>query len=165
MALGEKLLGVALSTAAVSAPALFTNDLTTPVVGVGVTTIAGAVLGTYAAIGFEDETRPRGKMFSLAISTVIIASMGTGVIPRAMKWTWSDPLIEGAIAGLAALIIYNLLPPAMKRAKGLISEVRWTTFLGFWKSRKGVTPSFEDDIYPPVRPGREAPPSEEDPNK
>lgn len=204
LSLGGKLFGVAIAAGAAS-PALFTNDLTTPVVGVGVTTVAGAVLGTYAAIGLEEEPRPRGKMFSLAISAVIIASMSTGVIPRAMGWTWADPIIEGGMAGLAAVACYSLLPPAMKRAKGLISEVRWSTFLGFWKSRKGVTPGMDDaygagafpsvpvipctecnglglrrgakcarcdgtgqeptDDYPPVRPGRNVPMPEEDPNK
>lgn len=73
VAMADKIAGMALSAGAL-APALFTNDLTTPIIGVGITTVGGAILGTYAAIGYDDAKRPRGKLFLLASSTVIVGA-------------------------------------------------------------------------------------------
>lgn len=152
MAALDKIAAGALSLTAL-VPNFLTNDLTTPVLGVGVTTVAGAVLGTYAAIGYDETQRPRGRLFTLAMSTVILASTSVGAVPRWMGWEWSSGGAEGALAGLAAVVIYYLLPPAIKRARELIGEFKLSDVLPFRKGAAAQTP-------PPA-----APPSGEDPEK
>src|SRR5690606_14669081 len=76
----EKFAGAAAAMATLL-PSLFTNDLTTPVIGVGLATVGGAALGTFAAIAYDEQVRPRGKLIMLAPATVIIASSAVGVIP------------------------------------------------------------------------------------
>ena len=134
-------------------PSLFTNDLTTPVLGVGVTTVAGAVLGTYGAIGYDEKQRPRGKLFTLALSTVILASMLVGVLPRALGWNWSSGGVEGGLAGLTAVILYYLLPPTLKRAGELIRSFTWADLLPFLKRHQPPDPP-----PPAAPPGGEGPP-------
>lgn len=98
--------------------AMLANDVTMPVIGVGVSTIAGAVLGTFAAIGYDESERPRGRLFVVAFSTVIIASAATGAVPRAIGWEWANGVVEGGVAALCALICYFGLPeliPVMRR--------------------------------------------------
>lgn len=105
-------------------PSLFTNDMTTPLLGVGVSTIAGAALGTYAAIGYDEVVRPRGKMIVMATSTVIIASALTGVIPAWAGWKWFNGGVEGGAAALCALIIYYALPEAIPTVRRLIRDFK-----------------------------------------
>ena len=152
MAAVDKIAAGALSLTAL-VPSFFTNDLTMPVLGVGVTTVAGAVLGTYAAIGYDETQRPRGRLFSLALSTVILASTTVGAVPRWLGWEWSSGGAEGALAGLAAVVIYYLLPPAIKRARELVATFKLSDVLPFRKGAAGQTP-------PPA-----TPPSGEDPEK
>lgn len=105
-------------------PSLFTNELTTPYLGVGVSTIAGAALGTYAAIGYDEAVRPRGKLFVLATSTVIIAAALTGVIPAWAGWKWFNGGVEGGAAALCALITYYALPEAIPALRKLIRNFK-----------------------------------------
>lgn len=105
-------------------PSLFTNDLTMPYLGVGVSTIAGAALGTYAAIGYDDAIRPRGKLFVLATSTVIIAASMTGVIPAWAGWKWFNGGVEGGAAALCALVTYYALPEAIPTVRRLIRDFK-----------------------------------------
>lgn len=152
MAAVDKIAAGALSLTAF-VPSFFTNDLTTPVLGVGVTTVAGAVLGTYGAIGYDETQRPRGRLFTLALSTVILASITVGAIPRWLGWEWSSGGAEGALAGLAAVVIYYLLPPAIKRSRELVATFKLSDVLPFRKGAAAQTP-------PPA-----TPPSGEDPEK
>ncbi len=156
----DKIAAGALSLTAL-VPSFFTNDLTTPVLGVGVTTVAGAVLGTYGAIGYDETVRPRGRLFTLALSTVIIASTVVGVIPRWMGWTWANGGTEAALAGLAAVVISYLLPPTIKRARELIGEFKLSDLLPGRKNA-AVTPRPDNA---PAAPPPAAPPSGEDPDK
>lgn len=137
-------------------PSLFTNDLTTPVLGVGLTTVGGAVLGTFAAIGYDEQPRPRARMLILAMSTVILGSMLVGVVPRWIGWEWASGGVEGALAGLASLVCYYLLPPAIKRAGELVRSFKLSDLLPFLKRRDG-------DVTPPADNRRALPP--EDPEK
>lgn len=105
-------------------PSLFTNDMTTPYLGVGVSTIAGAALGTYAAIGYDDTIRPRGKLFVLATSTVILAAALTGVIPAWAGWKWFNGGVEGGAAALCALVTYYALPEAIPTVRRLIRDFK-----------------------------------------
>lgn len=133
----DKLLAAVLSTAA---PALLTNDLTTPVLAVQLTTVAGAVLGTYAAIAYDETVRPRGKLFALAIATTILASALVGVIPHWLGWAWSTGT-EGALAALAAVGVYVLLPPAATRAGELIKAFSLSDLLPGRKARAAADPT------------------------
>lgn len=144
----DKLTAVTLTLAGTVLPTLFTNDLTTPVVGVQVTTVAGAVLGTYAAIGYDEESRPRGRLFTLALSTVILASGLVGVAPKWLGWEWTSGGVEGGLALLASVVIYYLLPPAIKRGVELVRSFRFSDLLSF---RKGGNITF-------------TPPPDNDPN-
>lgn len=130
-------------------PSFFTNDMTTPVIGAGVATIAGAALGTYAAIGYDDTIRPRGRLFTLAISTIIIATMLTGVLPAAAGWKWWNAGIEGAGAGLCAVTVYFLLPEAITSGRRIVRNFKLSDFAIF---RRGA--------HPPPPP--EAPPGDGD---
>lgn len=136
MAIPDKLAAGIVSLAAL-VPSIFTNDITTPVVGVGVSTIAGAVLGTYAAIGYDETIRPRGKLFALASSTVIIASSATGVIPKWLGWTWVNGGVEGGAAALCAVICYFTLPEAIPASRRLIRGFKLSDLNIF---RKGAAP-------------------------
>lgn len=118
-AISDKLAAGVVSLAAVI-PSLFTNDLTTPFLGVGLSTVAGAALGTYAAIGYDDVTRPRGKLFALATSTVILASSLAGVVPKWMGWQWVNGGVEGGAAALCALVCYFTLPEVIPTVRRLI---------------------------------------------
>lgn len=125
-------------------PSLFTNDLTTPVIGVGLATVGGAALGTFAAIAYDEQVRPRGKLIMLAPATVIIASSAVGVIPRAMGWEWSSGGVEGGLAGLASVGCYYLLPAILKRAGELVRSFTLSDFLP-WRRRDAVhTPGREN---------------------
>ena len=137
-------------------PSLFANDLTTPVLGVGLTTVGGAVLGTFAAIGYDEHPKPRGRMLILALSTVILGSMLVGVVPRWVGWEWANGGVEGALAGLASLVCYYLLPPGIKRAGELVRSFKLTDLLPFLKRR-------DADVTLPPDNRRPLPP--EDPEK
>lgn len=96
------------------------NDFSRPILGVPLTTIAGAVLGTYASIGYDEQVRPRGKLFVRAVATTILAAAAAGVIPRWIGWSWVERGIEGAIAALTAAIIYYTMEPVTTRLRTLI---------------------------------------------
>lgn len=133
-------------------PSLFTNDLTTPYLGVGVSTIAGAALGTYAAIGYDDAIRPRGKLFVQATSTVILAAAMTGVVPAWMGWKWFNGGVEGGAAALCALVVYYALPEAIPTVRRLIRDFKLSDLNIFRR-----TPAAQS---PPA-----APPSDGEPDK
>lgn len=105
-------------------PSIFTNDLTIPYLGVGISTIAGAALGTYAAIGYDDATRPRGKLFLLSTSTVIVSAAMTGVVPAWMGWQWFNAGVEGGAAALCSLVVYYALPEAIPTARRIIRDFK-----------------------------------------
>lgn len=109
------------------------NDLSTPFIGVPLTTIAGAVLGTYAAIAYDDVERPRGKLFSRAIATTILAASLAGVVPRWLGWTWANG-VESAVAVMAAVLIYFIMEPVIHRARELIASFRLSDFAIFRRS-------------------------------
>lgn len=146
MSIPDKLAAGLVSLAAL-VPSFFTNDVTTPVLGVGVTTIAGAVLGTYAAIGYDDAVRPRGKLFAIALSTVIIASAATGVAPRYAGWQWMNATVEGGVAALCAVLCYYLLPELIPAARRLIRSFKLSDLNLFAIFRKGGAPA-----DPPAQP-------------
>lgn len=123
--LPDKVAAVLVSIAAVI-PSLFTNEFTTPYLGVGVSTIAGAALGTYAAIGYDDAVRPRGKLFMQATATIIIAAALTGVVPAWAGWKWFNSGIEGGAAALCALVTYYALPEAIPTIRRLVREFKWS---------------------------------------
>lgn len=125
MTMPDRMAAAAVSLSA-AIPALFANDITTPVIGVGVSTIAGAVLGTYAAIGYDEDPKPRGKLFTLATATVIIASAATGVIPQAAGWHWTNSGVEGGAAALWAVLCYYGLPEAIPTTRRLIRNFKWS---------------------------------------
>lgn len=129
-------------------PSIFTNQMTTPLLGVGVSTIAGAALGTYAAIGYDEAVRPRGKLFVLATSTVIIASALTGVLPAWAGWTWINPGIEGGAAALSALTVYYTLPEAIPTIRRLAREFKLSDLNIF---RRGA-PAQSPPSAPPAAP-------------
>lgn len=138
MAVADKIAGVALSLGAL-APGLFNNNLTTPIIGVVVTTVAGSILGTYAAIGYDDARRPRGQLFLLASSTVIVGAAAAGVVPKFMGWAWSSGGTEAGAAALFAFAAYYALPPAIKRSVQLIREFKLSDLLP-WRKNAPVTP-------------------------
>lgn len=126
-------------------PNLFTNDLTTPVVGVGVTTVVGAVLGTCSAIGYDENAQRGGRLYIRALSTVIIASTLVGAVPRWAGWEWSSGGTEAALAALSAVLLYFLLAPSIKRARKLIDEFKISDLIHF---RKGGVPPTIDPSNP-----------------
>lgn len=136
----DKLLAAVLATAASGAPALATNDLTTPVLAVQLTTVAGAILGTYAAIAYDEVPRPRGKLFALAIATTILASALVGWLPKMLGWTWSTGT-EGALAALGAVAVYVLLPPAIVRGRELVRDFSLSDLLPGRKARAAADPT------------------------
>lgn len=143
-----------LAAAAAGAPllsALFHNDLTTPVVGVGVATVAGAALGTFAAIAYDERVLPRGRLIMLAPATVIVASMAVGVVPRWAGWTWSSGGVEAGLAGLAAVACYYLLPPALKRAGELVRHFTLADFMP-WRRRDSANTPAQDNGQAPAPP-------------
>lgn len=152
MSLQEKLLAGAVGVGA-TVPGLLSNDLTTPVIGVGVSTIAGAVLGTYAAIGYDDVVRARGKMFTQATATVIIACAATGFFPKLWGWTWINGGVEGGAAALAAVVCYYALPEAIPATRRLFREFKFRDLKWFKKGQP------DDHMpLPPMSPGYEPPP-------
>lgn len=133
-------------------PSLFTNELTMPYLGVDVSTIAGAALGTYAAIGYDDTIRPRGKLFVLASSTVIVAAATTGVVPAWMGWKWLNGGVEGGAAALCALVVYYGLPEAIPTVRRLIRDFKLSDINIFRRGSAAQSPP-------------SAPPSAGDPEK
>lgn len=116
---------------------MVSNDLTTAVIGAPLTTVAGAVLGTFGAIGYDDEPKPRGKLFVLAMSTTIFASALVGVIPAWMGWTWANGGVASGLGALAAVVIYYGLPPAILRGRELIRNFSFSDLI---PGRKAITP-------------------------
>lgn len=138
-------------------PPFFTNDLTTPILGVGVSTVAGAVCGTYAALGFDESSaaKPRGRIFTLATATVITASMMVGVVPKMFGFEWDSSKVEGGLAGLMAWGVYYLLPIGIKRAGELLASIKLSDIIPFMRARNSIqTP-----------PADNAPPKREDPDQ
>lgn len=151
----EKLAG-ATAALATLLPSMFTNDLTTPVIGVGLATVGGAALGTFAAIAYDEQVRPRGKLIMLAPATVIIASSAVGVIPRAMGWEWSSGGVEGGLAGLAAVGCYYLLPAILKRAGELVRSFTLADFLP-WRRRDTTLTPDQDNAQQQAPPPKDPP--------
>lgn len=152
----EKVLAVMVAGAGVALPSLWNPDFTTPVIGVGMATAIGAGLGTFAAIAYDERTLPRGRLIMLAPATVILASNVVGVVPRALGWEWSSDGVEGGLAGLAAVVLYYLLPPAMARAGELVRSFTWSDVVPFLKHRSKSHPPGGGD--PPGNPPPEDPP-------
>ena len=163
----DKFAALAVGGVAPLLPAIFSNDLTTPVLGVGVTTVVGAVLGTAGALGYDDKKPPRGVMFTRTLATVIIASLLVGAIPRWLGWTWSSGPAEAALCGLAAVVVYFLLPPAIERGREIIRGLKLSDFIP-WMRKRADTPDptpAPADPPSPMPPPEPAPPSSEDPEK
>lgn len=95
-------------------------DLTTPLLSVPLTTVAGAVLGSFAAIAYDEVARPRGKLLALAFGTTVIASALVGVVPAWLGWKWTSGNVAAGLAALAAVVTYYGLPPAIKRGGEII---------------------------------------------
>ena len=164
----SKVMAMGASLAPLAATFL-SNDLSAPVLGVQLTTVAGAILGTYAAIAYDTRMVPRGRLLALAPSTVILASAAVGTVPHAFGWTWSSGGTESALAVLAALVIYYALPPAIKRVGELIAEFKLTDYLpAKWRRDSAwQDPGYPDGQgadYPPVPPPVDLPP-DGDPEK
>lgn len=156
MALAEKASGIVVSVAALLAPvvASFSNEMTVPVLGIGVTSIAGAALGTLAAIGYDNNPpRPGGRLAFRSVSTIIIASMLVGGVPALSGWTWTTPAAEGAITGLVALAVYYGLDPVKKWALAQLGDFRLSDFIPFLRKRAPTAQS----------PGQNGPSDEEAP--
>lgn len=155
VAAADKVAAAALGLGAI-APGMLSNDLTTPVIGVGVTTVAGAVLGTYAAIGYDENRKPNGRVFTLAICTVIIASLAAGVVPKWFGLAWANAGTEAGLAGLYALICYYFLPPAITRGRELIASF---TIADLFRFRKPQEPQYPPMDIPSAPPGAEENPT------
>lgn len=153
MALPDKVAAALVSLTAFL-PSLFTNELSIPIVGVGMSTVAGAALGTYAAIGYDDAVHPRGKLFTVTISTIIISSAATGVFPAWMGWEWVNKTVEGGVAGLFAVVVYYGLPEAIPALRRLIRNFKLSDINIF---RRSTTP--------PADPPAMGPPGEGDAQK
>jgi hypothetical protein len=152
MTLSDKAIPALVGIAA-SIPSYFTNELTEPMLGVGVSTVAGAVLGTYAAIGYDDRTLERGKLFTLATATVILASAITGVIPSWMGWAWVNGGVEGGVAALAALFCYYALPEAIPTVRRLIRDFKLSD-LAFFRRKQAAAPAIEEPPADQGDPGK-----------
>lgn len=139
MGLPDKIAAGVISLAAIL-PSLFTNEMTTPYLGVGVSTIAGAALGTFAAIGYDDAVRPHGKLFVLAVSTVIIAASLTGVIPEWLGWKWFNSGVEGGAGALCALIVYYTLPEAIPAMRRLVRDFKLSDVNIFRRGQPAQSP-------------------------
>lgn len=132
--------------------AIFDNSLTTPVIGVSVTTIAGAVLGTFAAMAWDPNTnRPRGKVMVVAAATVIIASALVGVGPRMIGLEWVNSTTEGALATITALVVYYLAPVAVERGPDEARRIKIADLLGIFLPwmRRNQPPARRDDEKDP----------------
>lgn len=139
MTIGSKLSGVALSVGA-AFPSIFTDGITQPYLSVGVSTIAGAALGTYAAIGYDDERPPYGKLLLVGSSTMIIASALVGVLPGLAGWHWINKGVEGGTAALCAFWLYYLLPEAIPLSKRLVRNFKLSD-LWFFRKRPPSDPN------------------------
>lgn len=133
--------GLVLATAL---PNFLTNNLSTPVIGVPLTTVAGAVLGVYAAIAYDTQVRPRGKLFSRAIATTILAAALAGVVPKWLGWDWANP-VESAVGCLASLAIYYTMEPIITRVRELIASFRLADLAFF---RKNLPPPVDNPPNP-----------------
>lgn len=132
--------------------AIFDNSLTTPILGVSVTTIAGAVLGTFAAMGYDPNTnRPRGKVMVVAVATVIIASALVGVGPRMFGLEWVNSTTEGALATITALVVYYLAPVIVERGPDEARRIKIADLLGIFLPwiRRNQPPTRRDDDKDP----------------
>lgn len=121
-------------------PSIFTNEITTPYIGVGVSTIAGAALGTYAAIGYDETVRPRGKLFALATATIITSAAVTGVVPAWLGWKWLNGGIEGGVAALCALVAYYAMPEAIPTIRRIIRDFKLSDVNIFRRGDRGAPP-------------------------
>jgi hypothetical protein len=147
MTINSKLGGAVMSLGA-AFPSLFTNGMTQPVLSVGVSTIAGAALGTYAAIGYDDRVIPRGKLLFVASSTAIIASALVGVLPGLAGWHWINKGVEGGTAALCAFVLYYLLPEAIPTGQRLIRNFKLSD-LAFFRKRQSPTDPQNPEGDPP----------------
>lgn len=111
------------------------NDISQPIIAASVSTIIGAALGTYAAIAYDEAHRPRGKLFALALATIIVAAAVTGVVPAALGWGWASDKLAGGFAALAALAVYYWLPPAIQRSVEIIRGLKLADLLPWRKGR------------------------------
>ena len=160
----DKALGGALAVIAM-APAMFSNDLTTPIIGVGLTAIGGALLGTGAAITADESRRPRGRMFALGTSTFVMTIFLVGVVPHWAGWEWTNSKTEFGLSGIAAFLCFFVLPPAAKRAGEIARHFKLSDVIpGLRRRDDTFTPP--GDNYPPgYTPPPEGPAEPEDPRK
>lgn len=138
----DRVIGAATSAILVGSTFL-TNDLTTPIIGVGLTAVAGAVLGTGVALGWEDSpvVRPRGRMYALAFSTVFTTIFITGLVPAWAGWHWTNSGVEFGLSGITAVACYFLMPAAIKRAGELIRAFKLSDLPLFRRRDADVTPA------------------------
>lgn len=153
-AVGNRIFALVLGAGALG-PGFMHNEISTPVLGVTAITMLACALGTFAAIGYDESKMPRGQQLVLGLSTVIVSAAAVGSIPRAMGWEWSNGGVQGGFGALTAFVFYYLLPPAIKRAKELVSSFNPMD----WLPGKRSTPA------PPAAPPAGKPGPVEDPDQ
>lgn len=143
MGVADKAAGVFVSLAG-AMPAIlssFSNDMTVPVFGVGVTTIGGAALGTLAAIAYDNNPpRPGGRLAVRSLGTIIMASLLVGGVPAIAGWSWNAQAAEGAVAGLTALVVYYVFDPLKVWALAQLSEFKLSDFIPWLRKRTPTPP-------------------------
>lgn len=122
----EKAIGIFIATFA----GFFTNEFTKIYIGVDLSTVVGAVLGTAAAVGYDTTDRAHGRTYALAFSSTITACLLTGFVPKLMGWEWTaQEGAEAGVAGVAALILYYFMPPAGKRLGEIVKAFKLSDVL------------------------------------
>lgn len=140
MDMTDRIAAIAISFGATIA-SMMTNDITTPIIGVGVATVVGSVMGGLAAIGWDQSKGPRGQALVTFMSAVVTSCFLVGFVPKAIGWHWSTGGTESALAGATSIGLYFFLPPVIKRAKELIAGFRIGDIPFF---RRGTLPPAND---------------------
>lgn len=143
MPLADKAAGIVVAVGAFMPGLLssFSNDMTVPIIGVGVTTIGGAALGTLAAIAYDNNPpRPGGRLVVRSAGTIVMAGLLVGGVPAIAGWTWNAQAAEGAVAGLTALVVYYLFEPIKAWALAQLSEFKLSDFIPWLRKRTPAAP-------------------------
>ena len=121
-----KLAGTTLGTGAATSPLfqLFTHYISTPVLGVPVTTVGAAAAGACLSLCFGDPVPTRRLLFGQVIASTFFGAAIAVLSADGMSWDWATKNIS-MFALMSAALIRWFLPALIDRGKQLIKEARF----------------------------------------
>lgn len=119
----------------IGSPLLFGPEISTPILGVPLNAVVGAMLGAFCSLGVGEPIKPRGQMWFVVFSGIVMGCAATSLIDFVLSKGWNAQLTTGAFTGLTTITSFSMRFFLPWMAKTL-SNGRWTRLVPFFKQRE-----------------------------